>query len=297
MVRVKVASPCPMLWDRLERTEAQGVRFCHECSKNVYNIIEMSEADLNTLLADAKTGASVCMRLYQRADGTVVTGDCPVGLKKVRQFWQRMKAGAAASLAILFSSTPVVLGQNKDNSLKNASNPSNKSFKLTGSVSQNNSSLESAYTVKRQYKLVGSSQNDRNVSSIMGGVSKPPTLEEIRTQMRSTSSPVNSQFDYQTSSQSTPVYTTWASRAKNEAGEKALLVRLRMKQAKQVEAQGDQNTARAVLDQAQIEADRLENRYDLQQEVLQARLALAQKMGKSWLGPVPVSSPVKAKRF
>lgn len=273
MAKLKVASPCPMLWDRLDKTEERGVRFCRECRKNVYNLIEISEADLNNLLTGATAGDSLCLRLYQRADGTVITNDCPVGLKKVREFWQRMKTGAVASLAFLISSTPAALGQNKDGSATCKSKTSKStSFKLTGSASHNAYNADSAYIIKQPMNLNGSSQRSRSVSSIMGGVPKLPTLEELRP-------PADSQN----------------LNRQNSAGEKALVVRLRLRQARQIEAHGDDRMTRAVLDQAQIEADQLDNRFDLQQEVLQARLSLAKKMGKNWLGPMPVSTPAKAR--
>lgn len=298
MAKLKVASPCPMLWDRLDKTEERGVRFCRECRKNVYNLIEISEADLNNLLTGATAGDSLCLRLYQRADGTVITNDCPVGLKKVREFWQRMKTGAVASLAFLISSTPAALGQNKDGSATCKSKTSKStSFKLTGSASHNAYNVDSAYIIKQPIKLNGSSQRSRSVSSIMGGVSKPPTLDELRPPADYIGSQVWPALDSQNANQSGTANTSWTNKPNNRPGEKAMLVRLRIKQASRIEAQGDDRTARAVLDQAQIEADQLENRYDLQQEVLQARLSLAKKMGKNWLGPMPVSSPVNARKL
>jgi hypothetical protein len=49
------------------------------------------------------TGAMPCMQLYRRADGTIITDDCPVGLRRVRDQWRRMRATAAAALALLVS--------------------------------------------------------------------------------------------------------------------------------------------------------------------------------------------------
>lgn len=57
------------------------VRFCPECKLNVYNFSEMSETEIQALVA-ARTG-HLCARFYQRPDGTVLTQNCPVGFRSV----------------------------------------------------------------------------------------------------------------------------------------------------------------------------------------------------------------------
>jgi hypothetical protein len=66
------------------------VRFCGQCEKHVYNLSGMTRADAERLVRES-TG-EICVRLYQRTDGTVLTADCPVGVKRVR----RRKVAAAA---------------------------------------------------------------------------------------------------------------------------------------------------------------------------------------------------------
>lgn len=46
---------------------------------NVYNLSEMSRRQAEELIASREGG--LCVRFYQRADGTVLTRDCPVGLR------------------------------------------------------------------------------------------------------------------------------------------------------------------------------------------------------------------------
>ena len=55
------------------------VRYCPECKLNVYNFSEMSPAEIEALVT-AKTGR-LCARFYQRADGTMLTQNCPVGFR------------------------------------------------------------------------------------------------------------------------------------------------------------------------------------------------------------------------
>lgn len=74
-LQLKIASPCPASWDDMEGDDR--VRFCPECELNVYNIASMTEAEAVELIAERE--GRVCVRLYQREDGTVLTRDCPVG--------------------------------------------------------------------------------------------------------------------------------------------------------------------------------------------------------------------------
>jgi hypothetical protein len=56
-------------------------RFCGSCSKHVYNIASMTADEAKALIVE--TEGRVCLRIYKRKDGTVLTADCPVGLAKV----------------------------------------------------------------------------------------------------------------------------------------------------------------------------------------------------------------------
>ena len=94
---IKIATPCTASWDNM--TGDERTRFCGQCKKNVYNISDMSRAQAEKLFIESEGKA--CLRLYRRADGTVITDDCPIGLRKVRNAAIRM-ATTAASLAIWF---------------------------------------------------------------------------------------------------------------------------------------------------------------------------------------------------
>jgi len=61
----------------------EHVRFCGQCEKNVYNLSSLPREEAEALLV-AKEG-KMCVRLYRRDDGTVLTNDCPVGVKKRRR--------------------------------------------------------------------------------------------------------------------------------------------------------------------------------------------------------------------
>ena len=93
---VKVAAPCPAEWDSM--TGSECVRFCSLCSLNVYNLSGMTRTEAETLLI--RTEGRLCVRFYRRSDGTILTRQCPVGLRALKA-----RVGHAASA--VFS---VVLG-------------------------------------------------------------------------------------------------------------------------------------------------------------------------------------------
>lgn len=78
--RVRVASPCTASWDDMVGDERS--RFCGACGKNVYDLSAMARDEAERFVREAEGGA--CVRLARRADGRVVSNDCPVGAKKKR---------------------------------------------------------------------------------------------------------------------------------------------------------------------------------------------------------------------
>jgi hypothetical protein len=78
---VRVASPCESDWDQMIGDER--VRFCGQCSLNVYNLSSMTRADAESLIA--RTEGRLCVRFYRRCDGSIITKDCPVGLRAIRR--------------------------------------------------------------------------------------------------------------------------------------------------------------------------------------------------------------------
>lgn len=92
---IRVASPCPADWDQMYGDDRK--RFCGECKLNVYNLSGMTRDEAEALIMNAE--GRLCVRFYQRRDGTVLTHDCPVGWAKVKQR-TRLYAAAAVSLVM-----------------------------------------------------------------------------------------------------------------------------------------------------------------------------------------------------
>ena len=96
---LRIATPCSADWDDMKGDDL--VRFCGRCEKNVYDLSALSRTEAEQLVADKE--GRMCVRFFQRADGTVLTSDCPVGVRRERlrqRIWNRI-AGAATSAALL----------------------------------------------------------------------------------------------------------------------------------------------------------------------------------------------------
>jgi hypothetical protein len=102
--RLRIATPCPISWEQM--TGDHRVRFCGHCQLNVYNISELSRTKAEKLIAS--TEGRLCARLYRRDDGTILTKDCPVGLRALRM---RVSKRAAAVFAAFASISSVAYGQ------------------------------------------------------------------------------------------------------------------------------------------------------------------------------------------
>lgn len=93
-LKLNIASPCSESWEKMKGDDR--VRHCARCKLNVYNLHEMTMSEVEQLLR--QPNGRLCARIYQRKDGTVLTADCPVGLRKVRM---RMASGVLAATAFL----------------------------------------------------------------------------------------------------------------------------------------------------------------------------------------------------
>ena len=94
---IRVAAPCRASWDAMTDVSGDGrVRACGDCNKRVYNLSEMTRDEAQALLV-AHEG-KLCVRYYRRADGTILTKDCAVGVgKRRRRRW--VAAGIIATFA------------------------------------------------------------------------------------------------------------------------------------------------------------------------------------------------------
>jgi RNA 3'-terminal phosphate cyclase len=114
-----------MSWEAM--TGDDRVRLCEQCNLHVYNISEMTRKQAEALIA--KTEGRICGRLYRRADGTVLTKDCPVGLRALRR---RVSKAAGAAITALFSLCVSVMGQNSSQTDKSRQSSEPVKIQATG---------------------------------------------------------------------------------------------------------------------------------------------------------------------
>lgn len=98
--QVRIATPCTASWEGMAGDER--VRHCGQCDRTVYNVAAMPREEAERLIV-AREGR-LCLRLYRRADGTILTADCPVGLAAVRARVAKGVLRVAAAVAALYAS-------------------------------------------------------------------------------------------------------------------------------------------------------------------------------------------------
>ena len=91
---IRVASPCSADWSKM--TGDERTRHCGDCRKNVYNISELTRDEAEALIVAME--GRLCVRYFQRHDGTILLKDCTVGVRRKRRR-RVIVAGAAALLA------------------------------------------------------------------------------------------------------------------------------------------------------------------------------------------------------
>jgi len=105
-----IASPCSIGWENMDGDER--IRFCNACQLNVYNTSQMTKKEVVSLMSNGKAN---CLRIYRRADGTMLTEDCPMGLRRVRNaiktMTQRLTRVVASIWALALSTSGVMAKQ------------------------------------------------------------------------------------------------------------------------------------------------------------------------------------------
>jgi len=97
--RIRIASPCQVSWESM--TGSERARFCSQCELHVYDISRLNHKEAVALITN--TQGRICGRIHRRADGTVLTRDCPVGLRAIRRRVARIAGSAFAAILTLVS--------------------------------------------------------------------------------------------------------------------------------------------------------------------------------------------------
>lgn len=106
--KLRVAAPCSANWEKMVGDDR--MRYCTECKLNVYNFSEMTASEIQQLVTNNE--GRLCGRLYRRSDGTILTRDCPIGVRTaVRRISRTAGAILSAAISVAFAA-----GQTKTNS-------------------------------------------------------------------------------------------------------------------------------------------------------------------------------------
>jgi len=73
----------------------ERARLCLQCQKHVYNFSAMTEAEIAQVVREKE--GRLCARFYRRADGTMLTADCPLAAGR---FWRQVRTRLFASAAL-----------------------------------------------------------------------------------------------------------------------------------------------------------------------------------------------------
>lgn len=103
---VSVAAPCNVGWDNMVGSER--VRFCGQCNLNVFNLSGMAKRDAERLIS--QTEGQLCIRYYQRSDGTILTKNCPIGLSALKQRLSRVASVSLSAILSFFAGVLAVTG-------------------------------------------------------------------------------------------------------------------------------------------------------------------------------------------
>src|SRR5688500_9952744 len=97
--RIRIATPCSARWEEMEGTDRE--RFCRLCSRHVYNFSALSPAEIQQLVQQRE--GRLCARFYQRADGTMLTADCPHALERLQRRLAVLVGSAVTMIGLSFS--------------------------------------------------------------------------------------------------------------------------------------------------------------------------------------------------
>jgi hypothetical protein len=95
---IKVASPCSADW--AEMAGDDRVRHCGDCQRSGYNLSGMTRDEAEALIVEKE--GRLCVRYFERADGTILLADdCEVGARSRQRRRRRNTAIAAAAAALI----------------------------------------------------------------------------------------------------------------------------------------------------------------------------------------------------
>ncbi|MCO4770079.1 MAG: hypothetical protein KDA24_08630 [Deltaproteobacteria bacterium] len=116
---VRIASPCEASWSAMRGDDRS--RRCEDCKLRVYNLSDMNTEEAESFLAERASKDRTCVRFYRRRDGTVLTKDCPRGMRRQGRRFKRVALAVAASMMAVGGAVAATDGPGADLVAKAAS--------------------------------------------------------------------------------------------------------------------------------------------------------------------------------
>ncbi len=167
MKRTQIAAPCEAKWEDMQGDDK--TRFCGDCKLHVMNAAAMTDEEVVAQIARAQRGERVCMRLYKRADGTLITENCPVGLRRLRDRARKVASFVAGALSMLLSTAVSAAPGNKKSDANAKSKPTWHSSIKSECEGQNTGATPGALN----------DTGHRTAAPMMGKVAYIPTREDL----------------------------------------------------------------------------------------------------------------------
>ncbi len=167
--RAFIEIPCPTSWDNM--TGNDSVRFCGQCSLNVYNISSMTDKEAEAVFAKGNNGERLCARLYRRPDGTVMTDNCPRALRRIRNASKWLQTKIVACFGLLLSLAAPAQAESPDKGNGKSGAPTAKSAPIDAEQNKDKSSKDKSAADKTTR---GSNQG----MPTMGAVRVPTPVEQ-----------------------------------------------------------------------------------------------------------------------
>lgn len=169
---IKIASPCSANWNQMIGGERS--RFCGDCKLNVYNLSGMSQREAESLILQSE--GRLCVRFYRRADGSVLTKDCPVGWQAIKRNISKTAAAFASLIFALLSGIGLT-----NYFAKFESEPQTMGAIAITSESFTTGELDSKVDVKGTPVMGAFKTNSNDYNGVDGQMSN---IDEIRTQIK-----------------------------------------------------------------------------------------------------------------
>lgn len=141
--RLRIASPCTEDWDAMSGD--RRARLCSQCDRHVFDLTGLRAADAEALILahlQLPEARLPCVRLYRRADGTLLTDDCATGPAPRASIAAWLAAGATVTvLAAAIASAPLLPRHALDRLAGDAAGAAVEPFlRVVESIDANNSS-------------------------------------------------------------------------------------------------------------------------------------------------------------